>query len=396
MKATGHSSLLDFLTFMVLLKSAAFTEEKSRQERSLSLLGVILSAQFAEQQYQYPKTQAQSNDPTLQYMLHLYSRSADEEGRPRENRTLGSNTVRLLKSSASSTRHGRTGTDPWHMHSVKYELKILQGDTLVKVAIVHLRMEPHITKKIACKLKVFTASPMEDNPSSLQDPWILFFRPEDKWVETDITTQVFALAGHLDENLTLYIWYACVEDGRNWRFSRAVKKPQKVAVLQAPALLLYINDSRNAGRQIVHRHSEGPLKEEKRHLLYRKIRQLGNIGSDIPNYLRRNSVVRNECKLHSFRVSFHQLGWDHWIIAPHKYNPKYCLGDCPRILHYGYNSPNHAIVQNFINELVDGEVPRPSCVPYKYKPISVLMKEQNGSIVYKEYEDMIAESCTCR
>ncbi|KAB1253320.1 Bone morphogenetic protein 15 [Camelus dromedarius] len=96
------------------------------------------------------------------------------------------------------------------------------------------------------------------------------------------------------------------------------------------------------------------------------------------------------------RVSFRQLGWDHWIIAPHFYTPNYCKGVCPRVLHYGLNSPNHAIIQNLVNELVDPSVPRPSCVPYKYVPISVLLIEANGSILYKEYEDMIAQSCTCR
>nr|XP_025041226.1 bone morphogenetic protein 15-like [Pelodiscus sinensis] len=62
----------------------------------------------------------------------------------------------------------------------------------------------------------------------------------------------------------------------------------------------------------------------------------------------------------------------------------------------GYHAPNHAVVQNFVSQLVDQRVPRPSCVPYKYSPISVLMLEPGGSILYKEYEDMIAESCTCR
>lgn len=35
------------------------------------------------------------------------------------------------------------------------------------------------------------------------------------------------------------------------------------------------------------------------------------------------------------------------------------------------------------------------CVPYKYVPISILLIEANGNILYKECEDMIAQSCTC-
>jgi growth differentiation factor 9/9B len=66
------------------------------------------------------------------------------------------------------------------------------------------------------------------------------------------------------------------------------------------------------------------------------------------------------------------------------------------VLPYGLNSPNHAIIQSLVNEMVNQSVPQPSCVPYKFLPMSILLIEANGSILYKEYEGMIAESCTCR
>ncbi|KAJ3585576.1 hypothetical protein NHX12_014295 [Muraenolepis orangiensis] len=114
------------------------------------------------------------------------------------------------------------------------------------------------------------------------------------------------------------------------------------------------------------------------------------------NYRRKTGVPRNRCRLHSFRLSFEELGWGHYFIAPPVYNPRYCQGECPRVLHDGYHSPNHAIIQTAMRELGLGEdVPALSCVPYKYMPMSVLVRHKKR-VEYRELEDMIAESCTCR
>ncbi|KAG7264867.1 hypothetical protein CRUP_035439 [Coryphaenoides rupestris] len=100
--------------------------------------------------------------------------------------------------------------------------------------------------------------------------------------------------------------------------------------------------------------------------------------------------------LHSFRLSFEDLGLGTTFIAPPVYNPRYCQGECPPVLHAGYHSPYHAIIQTVMRELAVGEdVPAPSCVPYKYMPMSVLVHHKSR-VEYRELEDMIAESCTCR
>lgn len=117
---------------------------------------------------------------------------------------------------------------------------------------------------------------------------------------------------------------------------------------------------------------------------------------NLSEYFKQFLFPQNECELHSFRLSFSQLKWDKWIIAPHRYSPQYCKGDCPRVVGHRYGSPVHTMVQNLIYEKLDSSVPKPSCVPAEYSPLSVLTIEPDGSIVYKEYEDMIATKCTCR
>ncbi|XP_066570952.1 bone morphogenetic protein 15 isoform X2 [Amia ocellicauda] len=363
MKATGHCISIHILTLIVFLKCLTVSAGEGLDRRSA-------------------EAQSPAGEQRLQFMLSLYRRCADRTGRPRQPRRLGSNTVRLVRPSSSPPVS--TPADPWHTHSVDYELKILPKEKLLKVAFVHLRAPSLRHQPISCDIAVTSRGPAGETSWGGR----VVFRAEEQWTEMDITPHVLERTA---DRLSLAIQYRCVQESpQSSRRRRTRELSSERAQLREPALLLYLDDKGKTDWQNLH----GPEPVSPPHS--RKARQVGSIGSDIPNYLQKNSVVRNQCKLHPYRVTFRDLGWEHWIIAPYKYNPHYCKGDCPRILHYGYNSPNHAIVQNFINELANNDVPPPACVPYKYKPISVLMMEKNGSIVYKEYEDMIAESCTCR
>ncbi|XP_035682703.1 bone morphogenetic protein 2-like [Branchiostoma floridae] len=100
------------------------------------------------------------------------------------------------------------------------------------------------------------------------------------------------------------------------------------------------------------------------------------------------------CKRHSLYVDFTELGWG-WIIAPAGYTAYYCKGHCPPIMGQHLRPTNHAVVQNIMGTL-HPRVPPARCVPGMLRPISVLHYEENGSIIYKEYPDMVAMSCACR
>ncbi|XP_051876715.1 bone morphogenetic protein 15-like [Pristis pectinata] len=337
------------------------------------------------------------DDQHMEYMASLYKQSADQNGNPKANRSTKTNTIRLVKPSSSvlfpSSGH-------WHVHHVEYNLQYIpELEHLIKVVVVYLHSPLPNHFKVSCEIKCPLANYVDvnslQNDPAIEIPIKFVLKMHDKWAEADVTPCVHFPSGNFVKKVDLNISYKCVERGN---VSQGIPDKKEHAIqLQVPSLLLYLNDTAETAHQRREKQKQQFLEKLSRsHVLSRKPRQLSNIGSDIPNFLQKRNPPRNICKLHSFWVSFEQLGWDHWIVAPHKYNPKFCRGDCPRILHYGYHSPNHAIVQNFINEIVDKNVPRPSCVPSKYSPISVLMKEQNDHIVYKEYEDMIAVSCTCK
>lgn len=52
-----------------------------------------------------PLTDEQKADQNLQFMLSLYQSAAEPDGRPRQHRKFGSNTVRLLRPTASSVHY---------------------------------------------------------------------------------------------------------------------------------------------------------------------------------------------------------------------------------------------------------------------------------------------------
>lgn len=52
-----------------------------------------------------PLTDEQKADQNLQFMMSLYQSAAEPDGRPKQHRKFGSNTVRLLKPSASSVSY---------------------------------------------------------------------------------------------------------------------------------------------------------------------------------------------------------------------------------------------------------------------------------------------------
>ncbi|XP_071235119.1 bone morphogenetic protein 15 [Salvelinus alpinus] len=374
-------------------------------------------------------TEAQKADQNLQYMLSLYKSAADPDGRPKQHRLFGSNTARLLRPNTTQVWSLTASSVLRYTYTVEYDLQSLSLEQLVRASFVHLR--PSSTSKtphpspLRCRARVTSLG----NDSWTSPPGglgrLVTLEPHQQWTETDITehltTQVVTLTQGRPKQgsrLTLMAQYWCLDPGHwrsealgsLWRIRGGHRRGRRAASanhFNAPALLLFLNEeeetrewraaTRTGGSSL------GRLTPEPHHLSSPRLRRSngpnppGSIVSDIPNYRKhKKPSPKNQCKLHSYRVTFAALGLVKYL-APHQYNPGYCKGDCPRILHYGLNPSSHAIMQNLIKGKGMDEVPSLSCVPYKYKPISVLMLlDDNKTVDYKEIPDMIAESCTCR
>lgn len=230
-------------------------------------------------------------------------------------------------------------------------------------------------------------------------------RNRKNWVEVDITSVVKPLLKFQKKNIQLLVNVTCPD-----------KRVVKEVTLKPPPLLLYLKDtSKTTQRPLASEkpgasaaaesfHKQIMFRPEqkfrhkrrwKRHALKSK-RGDRSFDVHLPDLRSPSEFPTKDCALYDFRVCFSQLKLDHWIVFPPKYNPRYCRGICPKTLGFIYGSPVHTMVQNIIYEKLDSSVPQPSCVPSHYSPLSVMIFEEDGSYVYKEFEDMVATRCTCR
>uniref|UniRef100_A0ACB8F1Y7 Uncharacterized protein n=2 Tax=Sphaerodactylus townsendi TaxID=933632 RepID=A0ACB8F1Y7_9SAUR len=106
--------------------------------------------------------------------------------------------------------------------------------------------------------------------------------------------------------------------------------------------------------------------------------------------------LSNVCKPRRLYISFSDVGWENWIIAPQGYLANYCLGECPFPLTEELNSTNHAILQTMVHSLDPEGTPQPCCVPVRLSPISILYYDNDDNVVLRHYEDMVVDECGCR
>ncbi|GAA6090545.1 bone morphogenetic protein 6 isoform X2 [Tachysurus ichikawai] len=115
-----------------------------------------------------------------------------------------------------------------------------------------------------------------------------------------------------------------------------------------------------------------------------------------PGYTDYNSSdQKTACKKHELYVSFRDLGWQDWIIAPEGYAANYCDGECSFPLNAHMNATNHAIVQTLVHLMNPENVPKPCCAPTKLHAISVLYFDDNSNVILKKYKNMVVRACGC-
>jgi len=91
-------------------------------------------------------------------------------------------------------------------------------------------------------------------------------------------------------------------------------------------------------------------------------------------------------------ISFADIGWDRWIVAPEGYRAYYCDGACP---------PQHRVAHHFagIKTLVNGmrpdAAPSPCCTATRMSPLTLAHYDRNGRTVVSVFDDMIVDECMC-
>ncbi|XP_006886033.1 PREDICTED: embryonic growth/differentiation factor 1 [Elephantulus edwardii] len=104
-----------------------------------------------------------------------------------------------------------------------------------------------------------------------------------------------------------------------------------------------------------------------------------------------------ECRARRLYVSFREVGWHHWIIAPRGFMANYCQGACELPIALGPPAFNHAALRALMHSVAPGALGGlPCCVPARLSPISVLFFDNSDNVVLRHYEDMVVDECGCR
>jgi len=98
------------------------------------------------------------------------------------------------------------------------------------------------------------------------------------------------------------------------------------------------------------------------------------------------------CCRYPLWVSFREIGWDRWILAPDGYRAFYCDGACP---------PRHRVATHFagIRALVNGirpdAAPPPCCAATRMAPLTIAHYNRDGRAVVSVFDNMIVDECMC-
>lgn len=116
----------------------------------------------------------------------------------------------------------------------------------------------------------------------------------------------------------------------------------------------------------------------------------------LPRIKKPTKSPKTRCHRKQLHVNFKEMGWDDWIIAPLEYEAFHCDGICDFPIRSHLEPTNHAIIQTLMNSMDYHLTPPTCCVPTRLSPISILYIDSANNVVYKQYEDMVVESCGCR
>ncbi|XP_064607125.1 bone morphogenetic protein 4-like, partial [Liolophura sinensis] len=98
------------------------------------------------------------------------------------------------------------------------------------------------------------------------------------------------------------------------------------------------------------------------------------------------------CCRYPLWVSFSDIGYDEWVLSPEGYQAYYCDGACPD----RYKPANNfAGIKSILHMINPRSVPGPCCTASKTDSLDLLLLDDVGNLVVKEYAGMVVQDCKC-
>ncbi|XP_061459494.1 growth/differentiation factor 6 [Rhineura floridana] len=366
-----------------------------------------------------PAAAAQLRVEPHEYMLSLYRTSSIAE-------KLGINATFFQSSKAANTitsfvDRGRDDLSPSALRRQKYlfdvstlsdkeelvgaELRLFRkapGDHFSKAqtGLAHLQVLPCLSDRLldsrTLDLQEAASAPVGGGGWEVFDVWQAL-QPHQPWKkqqqQQQLCLELRAVVGTRIQAQQQLI------DLRSLGLGRGTRPQQEKALLvvftksRQKNLFAELRQELEAQQQSAHALSQESRATVKLHFKSRRMRRTAYNNR---HGKRHGKKARLRCSKKALHVNFKELGWDDWIIAPLEYEAYHCEGVCDFPLRSHLEPTNHAIIQTLMNSMDPGSTPPSCCVPTKLTPISILYTDAGNNVVYKQYEDMVVESCGCR
>jgi hypothetical protein len=159
------------------------------------------------------------------------------------------------------------------------------------------------------------------------------------------------------------------------------------------------NDNRNDDGSIVQSKTSDSSNSTEIPFLILETESSPNFKRSRRRALECSARVKQCCK-QRFYISFKDLGWDDWIIAPRGYYANYCRGHCGG----PYRTPDtflnyHTHVLEEYRRTSEGQATlggiTPCCAPTKFASMSLIYFGPDLNIIKRDLPKMIVEECGC-
>lgn len=112
---------------------------------------------------------------------------------------------------------------------------------------------------------------------------------------------------------------------------------------------------------------------------------------------KKRRAKRNSCRRKAMYVNFSDIQWEKWIIEPRGYQAYECTGQCYFPLGDHLTPTKYAMIKSLFHATYPKKTTAVCCVPTRLEPISLLYRDEQGTVTYKyKYDGMVVAECGCR